>query len=466
MKGKFFEGDFYPVYLRWFRLPGVRWLLAAPDVVQYGHIGLELLFSLAKARDLGVPLYIVRPKQVVSEAFFDLIAPEVRMVRDTPLRRRLLGWYWNLASWLDAFVDWRYAFRVEYGVQKRRAIAAFFGAWMLDRELRDRLKAVRAQVGDETDRLAVETANKDVRPYYRRKEVIRPLKLTFREPALRQAQDAAARWGLTPDTPIVMLHVREAGWKLGREIQVLKPSAARDDSVRNAHVESHLPAVDYLVDRGFTVVRMGDPSMTPLRRRGVIDLATAQPREQLLELYCLLRCRFLLCSESGPLGVSYFTGTPSLAVNCTDPISAFPVRKDCLYLLKTVIDRRTGERLRLQDLLSERYVRHLRDTTRFQYVENTAEEILAAVREMLELLENAPAETAAQRAYRRLVTEVGEDLRYVSNYVLKWGADEGFMGDGRMVTFACARDFPSNAAETTLHAARTTATASAVFAAE
>ena len=45
MKGQIFDGDFYPVFVHWFRLPGLRILLAAPNVVEYGHIGLEFFYA-------------------------------------------------------------------------------------------------------------------------------------------------------------------------------------------------------------------------------------------------------------------------------------------------------------------------------------------------------------------------------------------------------------------------------------
>ena len=46
--------------------------------------------------------------------------------------------------------------------------------------------------------------------------------------------------------------------------------------------------------RGYTVVRLGDPSMTPLSHPGVIDLATSPARTNLLEVYCLLRSAFIV----------------------------------------------------------------------------------------------------------------------------------------------------------------------------
>jgi putative glycosyltransferase (TIGR04372 family) len=396
-----------------------------------------------KAREHGVPVFFIRPKRVVAEAFFQLTTDEVEIIPDTPLRRRILGAYWSLCRFFTDLNHWWYDLRAVFLQEQRRALSAHVAAKAPSSDVRKALKRLRTSVDAKMRQLPTSKfEDPSVRPYYRRRDIVEPFPLTFREPALVKVREAARKAGLTPDSQIVTLHVREPGWKTGREVQFLKPWKARDDSTRNARVSSHILAIDHLVERGFTVVRMGDPSMAPFRRAGVIDMATATPRNDLLELYCLLNSRFIICGESGPLGVSYLTGTPSLAVNCTDPVSAFPIRRDSLYLLKTVIDRSTGKRLTLQDMLSEKYLRNLRNTTLFSYVENSPEDILAALKEMLALHASAPPESDAQRQYRELLTRVGVELRVKEglNYIRKWGPDEGFMGHGRLVQFAAERD--------------------------
>src|SRR6266542_1768557 len=125
--------------------------------------------------------------------------------------------------------------------------------------------------------------------------------------------------------------------------------------------------------------------MLPVERSGLIDLATSSARDPYLEAYCIWKSHFLLCGESGPQGAAYLLNTPLLTVNGTDPISSFPVRADGIYLLKTVIERSTGRRLSLPEYLSEEHLSNLRNPEKFQYVENTPEQILHAVREMLAL---------------------------------------------------------------------------------
>ena len=64
-------------------------------------------------------------------------------------------------------------------------------------------------------------------------------------------------------------------------------------------------------------------------------------------------------------------------------------------------------------------------------MENTAEQILDAVAEMLELLDHGTAESPAQTWYRDLVTAAAQAAQGYY-YVRKHGPDRGYMGYGRL----------------------------------
>jgi putative glycosyltransferase (TIGR04372 family) len=208
--------------------------------------------------------------------------------------------------------------------------------------------------------------------------------------------------------------------------------------VRNARIETYLEAADFLVQRGYTVVRLGDPSMTPVDHPGVVDLATSRTRTNLLEIYCMLRADLLIAGESGLAGVTYLTNTPFLLVNSTEPISSYPIRAPGLFLPKTVVDKRDGRRLTSHDLLGTDYHRQFRDTRRYLYVDNTPAEIRAATEEMLTWIAGGWTESDGQRGYHEAIMASAAELHKRSNYVRKWGLDKGFLGDGRIARVALA----------------------------
>lgn len=415
-----------PANSRLVRLGRRRVLVCCPNQEQFGHFGVEIAFALAYARLRGVPVAFVRdPHPRVPQTLLEVEADGVEIIRGG-LEHRLARAYW---AWSQR--------ALEEGVRVNVRRAASAELTEILRTHRGLPKALRAPAKEKARRLRKGSKRQTtplhagaVPAYNRRRLLAHGVPVHLRPEAQRRAERLAASVGLPETSRIVCLHVRERGFKAGAEQQD-KETSTWDDSVRNARIETHLPAIDLLVERGFTVVRMGDPSMTPLSRPGVLDLATSDQRDPLLELWCLLHATFLFCGESGPFSVSYLTQTPMLAVNCTDPIGTFPIRKESIYMMKSVVERATGEAITGSRLFTRGHLEHLRDTLRYRFLENTPEELLAAAAEMIELLETAPPQAAAQAWYRDLVhasAAANRDLYYVR----KHGPDEGYMGDGRL----------------------------------
>lgn len=428
-------------------------VVGAPDVRNYGHQAIETLYALGVARALGRPLILLRPRTCANEGLFEIDVDGVRVVRS--LR-------WRAAARTAAAVTERgrraRSWRNEALEEIRREARTQLGRYreqhpQLPRSVRHHLKRVRHGLAVAPESTA---AGRDwPRPYWRRRLVLDPLPAHMTRRGAQRAAAAAARVGIDLEAKFVTLHVRERGYKIGREFQDAKGDP-RDDSTRNARIETHFDAIDLLVERGYTVVRIGDPSMTRVSRAGVVDLATSPHRDPVLEVECIFRSEFLVCGESGPLSVAYLTNTPMLTLNATDPIGAFPVRDNQIYLLKNVTERATGEPLTPPEMLSERYLGHLREPWTWIYRENTSEEISSAVREMLDLVEGAPP-SDAQRRYADELTALAIELKHLP-YVRKWGADEGFLGEGRLARSQARHWEAADASEDGTADARATST--------
>lgn len=264
-------------------------------------------------------------------------------------------------------------------------------------------------------------------PYFRRRLVRQPLPTSFPAWTRAQAATAARRVGLDLDAPLVAIHARERR----PETWAGRAGTTRNPLTRNMRIETFGDAVDLLTARGYTVVRMGDPSMTPYAQKGLIDLATHPASTALLQLVCFHRSACVIGSESGPAGaMSLWTNTPALVVNATDPISSYPVRASGRCLLKHVIDRQTGEPA---DVLSYAYLSTLRDISRWRYEDNTGAEIARATGRYLDDLHAPPPETPAEAATRARALAACQQWAGELGYLRKWGADDGFLGDGRIV---------------------------------
>lgn len=138
--------------------------------------------------------------------------------------------------------------------------------------------------------------------------------------------------GLAADGPFVTLHCRESGFKLrGRH------------GARNASVSDYEPAIDALIDRGFTVVRIGDPSMTPLPpRSGLIDYARAPEKSAELDILLPAHAAFHIGTSSGLSLVPLLFGRPCLFTNWY-PTNLMPWGRRTRTLMKRLVRCDTGE---------------------------------------------------------------------------------------------------------------------------
>ncbi len=423
---------------------GRQVLVVRPNTKVYGHMALEITMTLALAREMDADVYFDSVKDAANPALFDLDATGVRVLRprrlgrlkfQNDLRRRKVSekgrTWWHEYSW-----------KIRSDVH--REIARHTSNRDYPKEMRDRLRKIGVGVQPERyfswkkRRNLTASQYKDHVLYYRRRLLRNPVPVHLRPAIAEPTKQAAEALGITREAKIVAVHARSPGFKGGWDIQDRKVGG-RDESCRNARIESYFDAIDYLVGEGYTVVRTGDPSMEPVRRRGVIDLATSPHRTAALEVYVLLRSTFLISGDSGPHLASYLTNTPLLIVNATDPVLVYPVRKTGLYLLKTVVDLDTGQELQFSDLLTDAYYGRLRSPQKYQYRPNTSEEIVAASQEMVAQLRSPSPESPAQSHLRQSVADACDVL--TNKFVRKWSTDEGFLGDGRAVHFYANRWF-------------------------
>ena len=418
------------------RLGPRRVLVARPNELQYGHLGLEMVTALARARDAGADVYLVPPSTALGSGLFELESPQVRVLRPPPVVREFLRARISWREMRHRINRWGEGVRERVEREFVTEIGRYIGDSGMPQPVRESLRETRRRLRASFERTVRERGRRPT--YYERFRLRQPVPVRLRALAAAEAQAQALAHGIAPDARLICMHAREAGYKRGREIHDRRPEDIRDDRLRNARIESYLDAVDALVERGYTVVRLGDPTMTPVQHPGVVDLATSPMRTNLLEVYCLLRSRFIIAGESSYVNVVCLTNTPILLVNATEPISAYPVRAPGLFLPKGVVDKRDGRRLAAVDLLTADYQRYFRSEKRYLYVDNTPEEIRGATLEMLDWLEGSWSESADQRRYHEAITTAATRLRRTFTYARKWGIHRGFLGDGRIARVALA----------------------------
>jgi putative glycosyltransferase (TIGR04372 family) len=218
-----------------------------------------------------------------------------------------------------------------------------------------------------------------------------------------RASDAAAALGIDVHARVVVFDVRR------------NPAAL-------------VPAIDWLVSRDYRVIRIGGLS-DPMRRAGVVDVGTGASAADLVSRIVMEKARFVVCDTSERQREASLMNTPSLRLNARDPFTAYPVRGNSIFTLAAVVDLDSGRALSSGELLSEHYLRHIRN---YGIRPNGSEQVLAAVQEMHDDVTGGWWEDANQTHAREVIADAGLSLASRVPLVAEWGPDEGFLGDGRV----------------------------------
>jgi len=252
-----------------------------------------------------------------------------------------------------------------------------------------------------------------------------------------RAQRALARLTSAMPAPFPRRQLRDAA-------PVLLPPELRDTAVKAAAtsgVDLHarfvafdvrrnpaaiVPAIDWLVSQGYAVLGIG--ASDPIRRPGVIDVR-ATAHADLVDRIVIEKAKFVVCDSGERQQAAVLANTPSLRLNAREPFSAYPVRGNDIFTLADIVDLDSGRVLLPNELLSEPYLRHVRN---YGLRPNRAEQVLAAVQEIHEGVTAGWREDANQMRVRERVTEAGMSLASRVPLVAEWGPDEGFLGDGRL----------------------------------
>lgn len=165
--------------------------------------------------------------------------------------------------------------------------------------------------------------------------------------------------------------------------------------MRDGDINSYAEAIEYLLSKGYFILRMGAVVETPLKidHPRVIDYAMSEFRSEFMDVFLMAHCKFFLGDTAGIFGLAYLFDVPTLSVNHT-PFGLAPYCKTCLFIPKKLKKIDSGDSFPFYEAaksgLEECQIADiLKNEHELKYVDNTPAEILAVTREMCERLEGS-----------------------------------------------------------------------------
>lgn len=223
--------------------------------------------------------------------------------------------------------------------------------------------------------------------------------------------DLRRKMGIPAEARIVTLYAREKGYF---------PTLSHH-SHRNADIQSYIPAIKFLVEEGFYVIRIGDDKMHRLPDLGpqVIDAPFHPAYTQLVEPYFVSESSFMIKTLSGPDFLSMAFGIPCLLTNFYWCAHSAQIEND-LCIPKKYYSHRFQRELTLSEIASEKELLFSGDVKDFtsrhiELIHNSEQEILSATMEMVSRqrgqYEGNPLYDARfQKLCRRLHEDCAKDI--------------------------------------------------------
>ena len=193
--------------------------------------------------------------------------------------------------------------------------------------------------------------------------------------------------------------------KEGEKLAALHPNIV----VKVPMITEGIKAIKYLIDRGFWVLRIGDPptKKVKFKNKKFIDYPYSKIKSEQMDLYLIQRSSFYIGTQSGPIEVAYMFRKPALFINMVQALECLPKMKNDRGIFKKIINKKTKKVIPIRKYINFPFRYHdggiiIKD---HEFIENTPEEIYFAVKEFSHNLngKNKLINTSLQIKFGRLL---------------------------------------------------------------
>ena len=116
--------------------------------------------------------------------------------------------------------------------------------------------------------------------------------------------------GFKKDDWFVCIHARDSKYSLE------KSNNDFGQEFRNVSIESYVPAIKYIIQKGGKCIKMGHESSSKLKEiDGLYDYSSFDGKNDQLDVFLFSQCSFSLCCDSGVIELSNLFGTPAAITN-------------------------------------------------------------------------------------------------------------------------------------------------------
>lgn len=207
--------------------------------------------------------------------------------------------------------------------------------------------------------------------------------ISFTEGQKKEGEHILKLMGLSNKAKVVSIFARDSSF--------LKSYDSNVDwsyhNYRDGDIKSYTQSIQYLISKGYTVVRIGSEYSLSLSfdSDSYIEYNSSKYKSSFMDLYIPYISEFIIGSRSGATDVSLLFNTPLLVVNSTTFVES-PLGMNDLFIQKKLIDSK-GKIIPYKELIVDKKYyspdgSELERLFGIKYIDNTGNEILKATIEM------------------------------------------------------------------------------------
>lgn len=162
---------------------------------------------------------------------------------------------------------------------------------------------------------------------------------------------------------------------------------------RDSEIETYISSIEYLLENDFFVIRMGKivNDSLDIKHDNFLDYALSNHKNDFLDIWLMANCSFCISTSTGLDEVSDIFRVPIVYVNALAIANYSSWNKGCIWTPKTIVSKKSMAPLSVDELIATGAIgmpekgtyQELLDKNNLTYIDNTADEILNSVSEML-----------------------------------------------------------------------------------
>lgn len=191
---------------------------------------------------------------------------------------------------------------------------------------------------------------------------------------------------------------------------------------RNASIDNYYKAIDYIINSGGIVVRLGDArdNFITHPRQGLIDYPNTNVKSEHMDLYLIENCKFYIGTQSGIIDTALLFKKPTLSVNSIHFAIPSSGKYD-ITIYKKIYNKSTNKILTYDECMKyyHQILTYSFDefSLNYTWVENSDDEILIATKEMVNNIRDQFYVTDTQKKVQRALKRNSISYGFRNDYL-------------------------------------------------